>query len=318
MWKRHTDAYHNGVYAYVNWDICINGFKAYLMLERGLSENSQLAYDDDVQKLRSWALAQEPTQQPDTIRFEHLRSFVMWINELGMGAKSQARIISGIRAFYKYLSLESLITDDPTELLEGPKLKRNIPDVLSQEEVAEIIHAVDLSHPQGHRNRAILETLYACGLRVSELIHLRLSQYFPDLGLIRVIGKNDKERLVPIGDTAITYIDYYLHHDRHHLPKIQKGHEDFIFLNRRGKRLTRVMIFKIIKECTAKAGLDKSVSPHTFRHSFATHLVEGGADLKAVQDMLGHESITTTEIYTHLDTQYLRDTIMRYHPRYQK
>ncbi len=302
----------------MSWKIYKSGFNAYLKLEKGLSQNSIDAYEDDLSKLESWASEQGNSTSPTEITYNDLSSFVIWINELGLGAKSQARIISGIRAFYKYMIIEDLVKDDPSELLEGPRLKRKIPDVLSQDEITQAIEAVDLSHPQGHRNRAMLETLYACGLRVSELVNLRLSQYYPDIGLVRVIGKNDKERIIPIGDAAIKFIDYYVQHDRSKLPKIAVGHEDYIFLNRRGKKLTRVMIFMIIKDVIAKAGIDKKVSPHTFRHSFATHLVEGGADLKAVQDMLGHESITTTEIYTHLDTQYLRDTILNFHPRNKK
>jgi len=285
------------------------------MLEKGLSSNTLDAYLADVDKLSSWANTEGNGISATDIVYKDLASFVAWINQLGLGPKSQARIISGIRAFYKYMVIENLINDDPSDLLEGPRLRRNIPDVLSQQEVSEAIESIDLSHPQGHRNRAILETLYACGLRVSELVTLRLSQYYPDLGVVRVIGKNDKERIIPIGDTAIKYINYYVDHDRSNLKIIAAGHEDFIFLNRRGKKLTRVMIFMIVRESVAKAGIDKKVSPHTFRHSFATHLVEGGADLKAVQDMLGHESITTTEIYTHLDTEYLRDTIINFHPR---
>lgn len=285
------------------------------MLEKGLSDNTLQAYISDVEKLATWSNSEGQRVAATDIKYDDLASFVVWINQLGLGAKSQARIISGIRAFYKYMMMEDLVEDDPSELLEGPRLIRKIPDVLSQEEIAAAIESVDLSHPQGHRNRAILETLYACGLRVSELVNLRISQYYPDLGIVRVIGKNDKERIIPIGDTAITYINFYLDHDRAQLKQIASGHEDFVFLNRRGKKLTRVMIFMIVKEAIRKAGIGKNVSPHTFRHSFATHLVEGGADLKAVQDMLGHESITTTEIYTHLDTEYLRDTIINFHPR---
>jgi len=285
------------------------------MLERGLSTNTLDAYLADVDKLSTWANTEGKGISPTDIVYKDLASFVAWINQLGIGPKSQARIISGIRAFYKYMLMENLINDDPSDLLEGPRLRRKIPDVLSQEEIVKTIESIDLSHPQGHRNRAILETLYACGLRVSELVTLRLSQFYPDLGVVRVIGKNDKERIIPIGDTAIKYIDYYVQHDRSQLKTIAAGHEDFIFLNRRGKKLSRVMIFMIVRESVEKSGIDKKVSPHTFRHSFATHLVEGGADLKAVQDMLGHESITTTEIYTHLDTEYLRDTIINFHPR---
>jgi len=302
----------------MSWKVYTQGFKAYLMLEKGLSEHSISAYEDDVQKLEFWANECASGMSPTDFSYDNLASFVMWINEIGLGSKSQARIISGIRAFFKYMLMEDLIKDDPSELLEGPRLKRKIPDVLSQEEITTIIEVIDLSHPQGHRNRAMLETLYACGLRVSELVNLRISQYFPDMSLVRVIGKADKERIIPIGQDAIKFIDYYLNHDRAQLPKIAEGHEDYIFLNRRGKKLSRVMIFMIIKEVVASAGIDKKVSPHTFRHSFATHLVEGGADLKAVQDMLGHESITTTEIYTHLDTQYLRETILNFHPRNKK
>ena len=302
----------------MSWNVYISGFNAYLLLEKGLSDNSISAYLNDVNKLYSWASDHIPDKSPLELEYEDLASFVGWINQLGLGKKSQARIISGIRAFYKYLLLEDLISDDPTELMEGPRLRRKIPDVLSQQEVDQIISSIDLSHPQGHRNRAIIETLYACGLRVSELVNLKLSQYFPDLGLVRVIGKNDKERIIPIGESAIQFIDYYVQHDRSQLPKIAAGHEDFIFLNRRGKQLSRVMIFLFIKDVINQAGIEKKVSPHTFRHSFATHLVERGADLKAVQDMLGHESIMTTEIYTHLDTQYLRETILNFHPRNKK
>ena len=288
------------------------------MLEKGLSPNSIEAYQDDVNKLHSWVQEIKKDQLPQDIRYDDLSEFVQWLPAQGLGAKSQARIISGIRAFYKYLVIEDIIQDDPTELLESPKLRRKMPDVLSVQEVEQILAVIDLSQAHGQRNRAILETLYACGLRVSELINLRLSQYFPDLGVIRVIGKNNKERMVPIGRNAIVHIEYYIGHVRNHLPKIQPGHEDFIFLNRRGKKLSRIMIFMMIKDSVAKAGISKKVSPHTFRHSFATHLMEGGADLKSVQDMLGHESIMTTEIYTHLDTHYLRDTIMRHHPQNKK
>ena len=301
----------------MSWKMYIDGFQGYLMLERGLSPNSIDAYLDDVEKLANWSELNDHTS-PLILKYPHLSEFVIWLSELGLGAKSQARIISGIRGFYKYLLMEDLITDDPTELLESPKLRRSLPDILSQSEIDRIIRAIDLSHPQGHRNRAIIETLYACGLRVSELVNLRLSQYFPDLALIRVIGKNDKERLIPIGENAVEFIQYYVHHDRNKIKSIKVGNEDFIFLNRRGSKLSRVMIFMIIKDLLKKAGINKKVSPHTFRHSFATHLVEGGADLKAVQDMLGHESILTTEIYTHLDTEYLRDTIMNFHPRNKK
>ncbi len=302
----------------MSWKVYTNGFTDYLMLEKALSPNSIDAYEDDVLKLQKWAEEFRPGKSPMVIEYNDLAEFVMWINKIGLGPNSQARIISGIRAFYKYLNMEDLMSNDPSELLEGPRLRKKIPDVLSQEEISKAIESVDLSLPQGHRNRAILETLYACGLRVSELVNLSLNQYYPDLNLIRVIGKNDKERLIPIGENAIKFLNFYIQNDRNQLPKIVAGNEDVIFLNRRGKKLSRVMIFMIIKDVIHKAGINKSVSPHTFRHSFATHLVEGGADLKAVQDMLGHESITTTEIYTHLDTQYLRDTILNFHPRNKK
>jgi integrase/recombinase XerD len=299
----------------MNWDIYKNGFLSYLMLERSLSKNSIAAYEDDVNKLIRWIEITERNISVEQVKYNDLETFVHWLNELGLGDKSQARIISGIKAFYRYLLLEDIISDDPSELLEGPKLRRKIPDILAVEEIDLILSSIDLSHPQGQRNRAILETLYACGLRVTELVNLRLSNYYPDLGLVKVIGKNDKERIIPIGDSAINYINIYVQSVRRLMNNIHPDHEDFVFLNRRGKQLTRVMIFLMIKQSVKDAGIDKSISPHTFRHSFATHLVEGGADLKAVQDMLGHESITTTEIYTHLDTQYLRDAIMSFHPR---
>lgn len=300
------------------WQSYQKGFITYLMLEKGMSPNSIQAYTDDVNKLISWLADYSPRITVKSITYGDLSHFLQWLNELGLGDKSQARIISGIKSFFKYLLLENIIVDDPSELLESPKLRRKIPDTLSYTEIEQIIAHIDLSHPQGQRNRAIIETLYACGIRVSELIGLRLSHYFPDLGVIRVIGKNDKERIVPIGDSAIKYNAIYINSIRNQLKTIHKGHEDFLFLNRRGKQLSRVMIFNIIKQSVADAGITKTVSPHTFRHSFATHLIEGGADLKAVQDMLGHESITTTEIYTHLDTQYLREAIMTYHPRSKK
>lgn len=299
----------------MNYQIYKKGYIAYLMLERGLSTNSINAYEDDVNKFIRWIEEKKTDRSIESIKYADLEEFIHWINQLGLGDKSQARIISGIKSFFKYLLIEDIIKDDPTELLEGPKLQRTIPDILSYEEIENILGAIDLSHPQGQRNKAILETLYACGLRVSELVNLRLSNYFPDLELVKVVGKNDKERIVPIGQSAIKYNHLYIDNIRNKMKKIYEGHQDFLYLNRRGKQLTRVMIFHIIKDSVKNAGIKKNISPHTFRHSFATHLVEGGADLKAVQDMLGHESITTTEIYTHLDTQYLRKAILKYHPR---
>jgi integrase/recombinase XerD len=299
----------------MDWNSSLSGFKAYLLLERSLSKNSIVAYEQDVSKLAYFFTLEEHSKGPLAIKYLDLVDFVIYINELGLGASTQARIISGIKAFFRFLLLEDLIHDDPSELLDGPKLSRKIPDVLTYDEISQIIDAIDLSEDHGHRNRAMLETLYASGLRASELIDLRITNYFPEIGFIRVVGKGSKERLVPIGETAIDQINIYIKHYRSKLKTIQKGFEDHIFLNRRGKMLTRVMLFTIIKQAKEKAGIDKKVSPHTFRHSFATHLVEGGADLRAVQDMLGHESITTTEIYTHLDNQYLRDVMMTHHPR---
>ncbi len=300
----------------MEWKRAIEGYKAYLQLEKGLSTNSVEAYLRDADKLRQF-IGSDDTQPGafNKIELTHLEQFVRFLNELGVSVRTQARVISGIKSFFSYLMLEEWIVNDPSELLEGPKLTKYLPDVLSIEEVERILEAVDLSHPQGHRNRAMLETLYACGLRVSELIKLRMSALYFDIGFIKVHGKNNKERLVPIGQSAMSFINLYLTHYRNHQSKIKKGHEDFVFLNRNGAHLSRVMVFMVIKDTVAKAGIDKQVSPHTFRHSFATHMVERGADLRAVQEMLGHESITTTEIYTHLDNSFLRDTIEHFHPR---
>jgi integrase/recombinase XerD len=297
------------------WDIYLKGFKAYLQLERSLSANSIEAYIRDVEKLVQYLQSAGQPMPPDQVTLSELQSCVQWIANLGMSATSQARIISGIKAFYKYLLLEDIIRQDPTQLIEAPKTRRQLPDVLSFDEIEQIIAQVKAGTPEGQRNRAILETMYSCGLRVSEVINMKISQLHFDAGFIRVVGKGDKERLVPIGPDAIKYINIYKEEVRVHVP-IKKGQEDILFLNRRGSALTRVMIFLVIKDLTAAAGITKQVSPHTFRHSFATHLVEGGADLRAVQEMLGHESITTTEIYTHLDREFLRDTLQRFHPRF--
>lgn len=299
----------------MTWQNALQQFHAYLLLERAMSPNTLEAYLNDVQKLVRFLEIQQLPTGPLAITQTQLEDFILWINQLGLEASSQARMISGLRAFYKFLMVEDWIEDDPTENLEGPRLKRSMPEVLSVYEIQQMLAAIDLSEPLGVRNRAILETLYACGLRVSELVHLRITNLFLEAGFIKVVGKNNKERLVPIGETAIKYIRQYLDHIRSKQENIQAGHENMVFLNRRGQHLTRVMVFYIIKELAAKAGIVKTISPHTFRHSFATHLVEGGADLKAVQDMLGHESITTTEIYTHLDTEYLKETVYLYHPR---
>lgn len=286
-----------------------------MLLERSLSPNTIEAYLNDVQKFIRYLEIENNLSSPLQIGRDDLEKFILWVNRLGLEANSQARLISGLRAFYKFLLVEDLIDDDPTELLEGPRLRRKVPEVLSIHEIQTMLGVVDLSDPLGARNRAILEVLYACGLRVSELVNLKITNLFLEAGFIKVVGKNDKERLVPIGGEAVKYLGTYLEHIRNRQEKIRSGHENVVFLNRNGARLTRVMVFYIIKELAEKAGVSKKISPHTFRHSFATHLVEGGADLKAVQDMLGHESITTTEIYTHLDTEYLKETIYLYHPR---
>lgn len=298
----------------MNWNSIIKGFKAYLQLERSLSENSVDAYIRDIKKLEEYCVLKEITVQPEKLSQEQLESFLIFISELGLSARTQARILSGLKAFYKYLIIDDIINDDPTELLEAPKIGRKLPDVLSIEEVNLLINSVDLSKPEGERNKAILETMYSCGLRVSELTNLKLSNLMLNEGFIHVIGKGSKERIVPIGSVAIKHINIYIKSVRNHMPVIKKGSEDILFLNRRGAGLTRVMVFTIIKDLCTKAGINKVVSPHTLRHSFATHLVEGGADLRAVQEMLGHESITTTEIYTHLDRDYLRQAILDYHP----
>ena len=298
------------------WEPYKKGFRAFLQLEKSLSDNSVEAYGRDIDKLTQFLLLHSIEKAPAGLDLKDLQQFIKWIAELGMTPTSQARIISGIRAFYKYCSMEQIVTNDPTVLLEAPKLKRALPDVLGVEEIESIISQIDLSKPEGGRNKAILETMYSCGLRVSEVVNLRISQLYLDVGFIRVIGKGDKERLVPIGSSATKYINIYRNDIRVHIP-IKKGQEDILFLNRRGSKLTRVMIFLMLKELVRKAGITKNISPHTFRHSFATHLVEGGADLRAVQEMLGHESITTTEIYTHLDREYLRDTLQRFHPAFK-
>ena len=298
------------------WEGYKKGFKAYLQLEKSLSDNTVQAYLQDLEKLTQYLLLINEERSPQQIVLNDLEKFVKWISELGMTATSQSRIISGIKNFYKYCLQEEITTKDPTALLEAPKLKRSLPDVLSFDEIESIIAAIDLSTPEGVRNKAMIETLYSCGLRVTELVNLKISCLYLDIGFIRVIGKGDKERLVPVGSSAIKHIELYKNNTRVHTP-IKPGNEDILFLNRRGRKLSRVMIFMIIKDLAKHAGITKNISPHTFRHSFATHLVEGGADLRAVQEMLGHESITTTEIYTHLDREYLRDTLQRFHPGFK-
>ena len=295
------------------WQNYINGFKAYLQLEKSLSINSVDAYIRDIEKLTQYFEVKKIDISPAKVNLNHLQDFIVWIIEMGLSATSQARIISGIKAFYKYLLLEDVIDQSPAQLLEAPKTGRKLPDTLSIEEINCLIEAIDLSKPEGTRNKAMLETLYGCGLRVSELTGLKISNlYFKD-GFIKITGKGDKERLVPIGGTAIKNIDIYKNEIRNHLD-VKKDSTDILFLNNRGAKMTRVMVFIIIKGLAKRIGLKKIISPHTFRHSFATHLIEGGADLRAVQEMLGHESITTTEIYTHLDREYLRTSILQFHP----
>jgi integrase/recombinase XerD len=298
----------------LEWRSAIKGFQAYLKLEKSLADNSIESYSRDIEKLSQFADAQPAPLKPETISLSHLRLFIVWVNELGMIPSSQARILSGIKAFYKYLLMEDIIKTDPSELLESPRIQRKLPDTLSYQDINRLIAAIDLSKPEGVRNKAILETLYGSGLRVSELTELKLSNLYLDIEFIKVTGKGSKERLVPIGAEAIKALKMWIGHVRVHTA-IKKGEEDIVFLNRRGSRLSRVYIFLLIKELAVRIGLNKAISPHTFRHSFATHLVEGGADLRAVQEMLGHESITTTEIYTHLDREYLKSTISQFHPR---
>lgn len=298
------------------WDTYKKGYKAYLRLEKSLSDHSVEAYLHDVEKLTAYLQISQTLKSPAEIDLTDLQQFVKWVGGLGMTATSQARIISGIRSFYKYCLIEQIIQTDPSTLLEAPKTSRKLPDTLSFEEIELVIAQPDQSTPDGSRNKAILETMYSCGLRVSEVVNLKISGLYPDVGFIRVIGKGNKERLVPIGRDAVKYIKIYKDNIRVH-QTIQPGFEDILFLNNRGKNLSRVMIFYIIKQAAKLAGITKNISPHTFRHSFATHLVEGGADLRAVQEMLGHESITTTEIYTHLNKDFLRDTLQRFHPAFK-
>lgn len=296
----------------MDWKTAINEFTHYLRLERAMSANTVAAYRNDMAKLQQFA---EPLGiLPNEITTPHLQDFLVWISSFSLSAYSQARILSGIKTFYLFLSLEHGLIENPTALIQAPRLGRKIPDVLNITEIDSLIAAIDLSTPEGMRNKAMLEVLYGCGLRVSELVGLKVSNLFLDVEFIKVEGKGSKERLVPIGSQATKYLKLYLEETRVH-QKIKPGNDDFVFLNRRGAPLTRVMVFIIIKDLAKAIGLKKKISPHTFRHSFASHLVEGGADLRAVQEMLGHESITTTEIYTHVDREYLRSVITQYHPR---
>lgn len=298
----------------MRWSEAKKGYENFLRLEKSLSQNSVAAYINDINKLILFLDKDFKKLSPDKVKLSHLKKFIEWLNEKGVSPRTQARTISGIKSFFKYLLMEEKITNDPTTLLESPKIGRKLPDVLSIDEIDLLIDSVDVSKPEGQRNRAMLETLYSCGLRVSELVNLKMTNLYFDQGYLKVEGKADKERLVPISKNAVTEIGKYIEGYRKTL-KIGKDSENVLFLNRRGKKLSRVMIFTIIKNLAERVGLEKKISPHTFRHSFATHLINGGADLRAVQEMLGHESILTTEIYTHLDKDYLKSTINQFHPR---
>ncbi|MFN4247296.1 MAG: site-specific tyrosine recombinase XerD [Flavipsychrobacter sp.] len=299
------------------WEAYQKGFKAYLQLERSMSDNTVEAYMHDAAMLGDFMRSSNAGTGPEDVSLTHLQAFLAHINEMELSAGTQARVISGVKSFYRYLLLEEVVKTDPTELLEAPKLKRALPEFLSIDEVELLFNTIDHSTPEGQRNRAMLETMYSCGLRVSELINLQLSNLYLDVGFIRVIGKGNKERLVPIGETAVKQIKLYKDHVRSFV-NIKQGNEDIVFLNRRGSALSRVMVFLVLKDLTTKSGIKKNIHPHTLRHSFATHLVEAGADLRAVQEMMGHKSITTTEIYTHLDRTYLRQTLEKFHPRFGK
>jgi integrase/recombinase XerD len=298
------------------WHLRIQEFKNFLLLEKGLSALSIDAYLRDIRKLSTFFMGSD-ANDPASLTLDDLRRFIEFLNEAGLQASSQARILSAVRSFFQFLLIENHIVTDPSEQLEAPRTARKLPDVLSVDEVDRIEASIDLSKVEGHRNLAIIEILFSCGLRVSELTGLTLSNLFTKEQFLRIIGKGNKTRLVPISQQALTYLSRYLEGSRR-LISIEKGHEDIIFLNRRGKGMTRVMIFTIVKELALKANIQKNVSPHTFRHSFATCLIEGGADLRAVQAMLGHESILTTEIYTHLDRSFLRENMISFHPRSPK
>lgn len=299
------------------WESYKRSFKSYLQLEKSLSDNSTEAYLHDLQRLTDYLQDNEIVKSPSEIELSDLQTFVQWAADLGMSPTSQARMISGIRAFYKFCLLEDIVKQNPTLLLESPKTKRTLPDILSFDEIEKLLSQIDMSKPDGGRNKALIETMYSCGLRVSEVVGLKISQLYLDVGFIRVIGKGDKERIVPIGSIASKYLSIYLNEIRVHID-VKSGFEDTVFLNRFGTSLSRIMIFMIIKDLTKKAGINKTISPHTFRHSFATHLIEGGANLRAVQEMLGHESISTTEIYTHLNREFLRKTLQQFHPSFNR
>lgn len=298
----------------MDWQSGLSGFKSYLRLERSLSANTIDAYLHDVDKLKQFFISRSEDKDLAKISSDDLKDFLVWINELGMLPPTQARVLSGLKAFFKYMVLDKQISMDPSALLESPKMSRKLPDTLSILEINKMIDSIDLSRAEGMRNKAMLEILYGCGLRVSELTGLKISNLYLDIDFVKILGKGNKERLVPIGSEAIKFLRLFIDEVRVHIA-VKPGKEDFVFLNKRGNPISRVMVFLIIKDLAKKAGINKNISPHTFRHSFATHLIEGGADLRAVQEMLGHESITTTEIYTHLDRDYLRETIIQFHPR---
>jgi integrase/recombinase XerD len=296
----------------LNWKQSFKDFETYLRLEKSLSQNSIEAYLNDVSKLETFFREKTVDISPSQVQYPDLKEFLIWFNKENKNARTQSRVLSGIRAYFKFLLIEGEITENPSSLIESPKIGLKLPEILSVEEIDRMIGEIDLSKPEGHRNKAIIETLYGCGLRVSELVGLKLTDIHYAEGYVMVTGKGSKQRLVPVSDKALKEIDLYKT-DRNRLTVIKDTNT--LFLNRRGSRLTRVMIFTIIKDLAAKAGIQKKISPHTFRHSFATHMIEAGADLRAVQEMLGHESIMTTEIYTHIDRSYLRDTLMMFHPR---
>ncbi|MDC1106053.1 site-specific tyrosine recombinase XerD [Prolixibacteraceae bacterium] len=298
----------------MNWDQCKKGYETYLRLEKSLSQNSVSAYMNDINKLTTFLTTEYQSITPKEVKLEHLRKFVEWMNGNNVSPRTQARTISGTKSFFKFLLMENVIEADPTTLLESPKIGRKLPDILTPDEIDQIIDAIDLNKPEGVRNKAIIEALYSCGLRVSELVNLKISNLHFEEEYIVVEGKSEKERMVPISNKAINDIKDYVEKYRVNL-NVSPDSEDILFLNRRGRQLSRVMIFTIIKGLADKVKLNKNISPHTFRHSFASQLIEGGADLRAVQEMLGHESILTTEIYTHLDQDYLKDTVNRHHPR---
>lgn len=298
----------------MNWQQATDAFADYLRLERSMSKNTLEAYQNDVSKLVQFLEINRLDRLPIQIQEQDIEQFLAYLYDLNVAPHTQARVLSGIKAFYKFLILQNQLEQDPTQLIAAPKLTRKLPDVLTVDEIERLCEAIDHSSPEGMRNRAIIETLYSSGLRVSELINLTTNNLYFDIGFLKVVGKGNKQRFVPIGQSAIKHIQLYMDHIRNQL-SIAKGNDQFVFLNRRGKQLTRVMVYTIVKRLAGEAGIIKKVSPHTFRHSFATHLVEGGADLRAVQEMLGHESITTTEIYTHLDMSYLKQVITDFHPR---